>query len=73
MGFGPVTGKRNPRLRFDRAVWRTLDEDITFEGIRYAKGSRYKIFESENFGHVMFAPETLTPEGSTPGKLNHRM
>lgn len=72
MGFGPITGKRNPKLSLKDAEWQTLEEDTIFEGIAYAKGSRFKIFETEDFGHVVFSPGTLTPSGEVPAKLLHR-
>jgi len=70
--FGQSTGKRNKKRSLEFAVWKTLEEDTWFNGIEYAKGSRYKIWETENFGWVAFAPDSKTPDGNTPGKRIHK-
>ncbi len=50
------------------AHWQTLEEDVWLDGCEYAKGSQFKVFETTNFGWVVFGPSTLTPDGKTPGK-----
>ena len=69
--FGPVTGKRNNHRKLGSkfSEWRTLEHDTMFDGYKYAAGSRYRAFESRDFGHVIFAPDSKTPEGHTPGKF----
>lgn len=72
--FGPVTGKRNPRHKLGTkfSEWRTLEQHTWFNGYEYAAGSRWRAFETENFGHVVFAPGTVTPNGGIPGRHSHR-
>jgi len=70
--FGAITGKRNPKRTLTNAKWQVLNEDTNFEGISYAKGSRFKVWEGSDFGYVGFAPESKTPEGNTPGKFLHK-
>mgnify|MGYP003658279003 CR=1 FL=1 len=67
--FGPITGKRNKnRPGIIEAKWQPLVEDIFFEGISWAKGTEYKIWETDNFGYVAFKPGTLTADGMIPNK-----
>ena len=72
--FGPVTGKLNPRhkLGTEFSEWRVLDNDTWFNGYEYATGSKFRVFESENFGHVVFDQNSKTPNGEIPGKFSHR-
>jgi hypothetical protein len=50
------------------AVWQTLAVDIWLDGCEYAKDSQFKVFETTNFGWIVFGPETKTPDGNTPNK-----
>lgn len=70
--FGPITGRQNKRLNLNNAKWHTCTEDTMFDGFRYAKGSRYKYWEGRDFGFVCFAPDSLTPDGSKPGRFLHK-
>jgi hypothetical protein len=54
------------------ATWRTLDEDSMINGISYAKGSRYKAFRGGDFGFLVFAHDSKTPDGDTPGRFIHK-
>ena len=56
------------QIRMEDAVWQTLDSDTFLDGIEYAKGSEFKIFETTNFGFIVFGPESKTPSGDIPGK-----
>jgi len=70
--FGQITGVRNKKRNLDNAKWVELEEDTWFDGIEYAKGSFYKIWETEDFGWVYFRRDSKTPKGETPGKFWHR-
>jgi hypothetical protein len=50
------------------AVWQTLTANTWIDGCEYAAGSQFKVFETTNFGWIVFGPETKTPDGNTPGK-----
>ena len=50
------------------AIWQTLDDNIWLDGCEYAKGSQFKVFETANFGWIVFDKDTKTPAGNTPGK-----
>ena len=50
------------------AVWQPLSDDTYIDGCEYAKGSLFKVFETNNFGWIVFHPDTLTPSGQRPGK-----
>ena len=50
------------------AIWQTLTDDIWLDGCEYAKGSQFKVFETTNFGWIVFEPETKTPSGNIPDK-----
>ena len=50
------------------AVWQTLAADIWLDGCEYAKGSQFKVFETRNFGWIVFDKATRTPDGNVPGK-----
>jgi len=51
-----------------KVEWETLKEDTSIDGIPFAAGSRFKRFESANFGYVVFDSESRTPEGWVPGR-----
>lgn len=70
--FGPITGKKNPRRTLKNAEWRTLEEDTFFDGMAYAKGSQYKVWETDNFGWVCFHHDSRTPDGNKPGRFLHK-
>lgn len=56
------------RIYSKDAHWQILEENTWLDGCEYAKGSRFKCLETTNFGWIVFDPETLTPNGNTPGK-----
>jgi len=59
------------RRRFpsmEKAQWETLEYDTLVDGIPFAAGSRFKRFETLNFGYVVFDREARTPEGWIPGR-----
>lgn len=70
--FGRITGKRNPKRTMQNAKWITLSEDVWFDGYEYAKGSQYKVFETPNFGWVVFHLDTRTPNGNIPFRRIHK-
>ena len=70
--FGPITGRRNPKLSIQNSTWQKLAEDIWFNGYEYAAGSEYKRWETDNFGFVVFKPGTLSPNGQAPYRLIHK-
>jgi|HubBroStandDraft_2_1064218.scaffolds.fasta_scaffold271064_3 hypothetical protein len=53
--------------KLETAKWRGLPEDTNIEGISFPKGARFKVFETANFGWVVFAP-TKTVEGNEPAR-----
>jgi hypothetical protein len=50
------------------AKWQTLARDTYIDGITFAAGSKFKVFETSNFGWIVFGPESLTPSGNTPSR-----
>jgi hypothetical protein len=50
------------------AVWQTLTEDTYLRGIAFSAGSRFKVFETTNFGWIVFGPDTKTVDGDIPGR-----
>lgn len=54
------------------AKWQELEDDTYLGGIEYAKGSRFKVFETQNFGWIVFEPDTKTPDGNVPGRRIHK-
>lgn len=48
------------------AKWQPLANDTWIEGQEFAKGSQFKVFETQNFGYVVFHPESKTPTGNVP-------
>lgn len=50
------------------AQWQTLSNDTFLDGSCYAQGSQFKVFETTNFGWVVFGPETKSPNGHVPNK-----
>lgn len=74
--FGPLGGERKPKSKMrtlDKAQWQVLSEDVMFSGYVYAAGSKFKAFEGRDHGFVVFAPDTKTPTGHTPGKFIHSL
>lgn len=51
-----------------RAKWQELSEDIWMDGSSYAKGSKFKVFETQNFGWIVFDKDTKTVEGNVPNR-----
>ena len=58
----------NKKVSIKDAVWQPLSSDTHLDGCDYAAGSTFKVFETSNFGWIVFAPDTLTPKGNRPGK-----
>lgn len=54
------------------AVWQTLEEDTYLGDCEYAKGSQFKVLKTQNFGFVVFGPNTVTPDGAIPAKRIHK-
>jgi hypothetical protein len=50
------------------AKWQELEEDTFLDNCVYSRGSKFKVFETTNFGWIVFSTETRTPEGNTPNK-----
>ncbi len=50
------------------AVWQPLEDDTFLNECTYAKGSLFKVFETKNFGWIVFGPGTLTANGNTPNR-----
>lgn len=51
------------------AKWQTLEHDAHVgEGV-YAAGSQFKVFETTNFGWVVFKTDSLTPGGQRPARF----
>lgn len=50
------------------AVWQSLNDNTWLDGCEYAAGSLFKVFETTNFGWIVFGPETRTPDGQIPNK-----
>ena len=59
--------KRNIAMK--DAAWQPLKEDTWLDGCTYAKGSKFKCFETTNFGWVVFDHDSRTPDGYLPGKF----
>jgi hypothetical protein len=52
------------------AFWQTLEDDSYIGGCEYAKSSPFKVFETTNFGWIVFdSQKTKTPDGNIPGKM----
>jgi hypothetical protein len=60
------------QISMQDAHWQELKNDTHVGGIDYAKGSIFKVFETRNFGWIVFRRESLTPAGNTPGKFIHK-
>lgn len=58
--------KRN--ISMNDAAWQSLTEDTWLAGCEYAKGSRFKVFETPNFGWIVFDQDARTPNGNIPDK-----
>ena len=52
-----------------QAQMQTLKEDTKVEGVEFAKGSQYKVFETKNFGWLVFHSSSKTPSGGTPSRI----
>lgn len=48
--------------------WRELTEDTFVGQFHFAKGSKYKAFETQNFGWIFFAPSARLVGGFTPAR-----
>ena len=59
-------------VRIEDAKPQTLSEHTHIAGIEYAKGSEFKVFETQNFGWICFKGNTKTPDGKVPGKIIHK-
>jgi hypothetical protein len=47
------------------AKWQTLAEDTFIGDSSYRKGSQFKVFETRNFGWIVFTSDTKTADGLT--------
>lgn len=54
------------------AEFQRLEADSHIGGIEYAEGSIFKVFETSNFGWVVFKRTSLTPDGNVPGRFIHK-
>jgi hypothetical protein len=50
------------------AHWQSLEDDTFIHRWPFAKGSQFKVFESTNFGWLVFHPDTVLTNGSKPIK-----
>jgi len=50
------------------AIWQPLEKDTYLDGCVYAKNSLFKVFETTNFGWIVFASGTKTSDGNIPNK-----
>lgn len=66
----PYVGRsyRRSTPKMNKAKWQTLSEDTSVDGIPFAAGSEYKVFETSNFGWVVFSSTARTPSGDIPGR-----
>ena len=48
------------------AVWQTLDNHTFIDHWTFAVGSQFKVFETSNFGWIVFGPDTRLMDGSKP-------
>jgi hypothetical protein len=56
-------------IRLEDAKWQTLENDAHVGEGTYAAGSQFKVFETQNFGWVVFKTDSLTPTGQRPGRF----
>lgn len=67
--FFPKHSDRRKKLMYlSNAQWQTLKQDTMIEGIKFSVGSRYKVFETKNFGWIVFDSKSVTPDGNIPGR-----
>jgi len=50
------------------AIWQKLDEPTHIENCAFAAGSTFKVFETTNFGWIVFDKNTRTVSGNIPVK-----
>jgi len=54
------------------AIWQKLERDMTLcdsnNCYQFSKDSEFKVFETTNFGWIVFHPDSRTPEGAIPGR-----
>jgi hypothetical protein len=50
------------------AVWQELDDDYFLFDTAFKKGSTFKIFETRNFGWIVFGPDARTVDDMIPNK-----
>lgn len=48
------------------AIWQKLEEPTYLGNCTFAAGSTFKVFETQNFGWIVFDQNTKTVEGNTP-------
>ena len=68
--FGQHWNKKS--IKLEDAKFQTLENDTYVDGITYAAGSQFKVFETANFGWIVFKADSLTPEGHRPGRFIHK-
>lgn len=61
---------RNGRYarKLSDTVWQELERDTYLDNCVYAKGSKFKVWETSNFGWIAFHPDTKTADGHIPNK-----
>lgn len=50
------------------AKWQVLEEDTMISNISFGVGSMFKVFETRNFGWIVFHSDARTPCGDVPGR-----
>lgn len=55
-------------IKMTDAVWQPLSEDTYIDGQEYAAGSMFKVFETTNFGWIVFDGNTKCPNGNIPNR-----
>lgn len=50
------------------AKWQQLNESTWIDGIEFATGCKFKVFETTNFGWIVFSPGSKTVDGNKPGR-----
>lgn len=48
------------------AKWQPLHEDTWIDGISFCRGSVFKVFETTNFGWIVFHNTAQTIDGNSP-------
>lgn len=54
--FPRIPNRMRQIQHLKNAKWQTLDKPTNMEGYGIPAGAQYKVFETKNFGWVVFAP-----------------